>query len=159
FDTIYHEHFSYFSLLAAEAAFRRHRLQVFDVEELPTHGGSVRLYLAHLDAGRAPSPRVARLAARGHDAGLDSLAAYRGFAEAVKAAKRQLLGFLIGAREQGRRIVGYGAAAKGNTLLNYCGVRRDFIDYVVDRNPLKQGRYLPGTHIAIHAPERVAETR
>ena len=160
FDTIYHEHLSYISLLAASALFARHGLAVFDVEELPTHGGSLRVYLCHVEEDAHPtSPAVARLRAREESAGLASVDAYAGFAERVRATKRGLLEFLIGARREGKSIAGYGAAAKGNTLLNYCGIRTDFLDYTVDRSPHKQGRFLPGTHVPICAPERIAETR
>jgi hypothetical protein len=160
FDTIYHEHLFYFSLLSASALFARHGLALFDVEELPTHGGSLRVYLRHVgDDSHPATPAVAALRAREEAAGLGSLAAYAGFAERVREAKRGLLDFLIAARREGKSIVGYGAAAKGNTLLNYCGIRTDFLDYTVDRSPHKQGRFLPGTHVPVHAPERVGETR
>jgi hypothetical protein len=158
FDTIYHEHFSYFSLGASERVLAAHGLEIADVEELPTHGGSLRLSARH--CGRAtPSARVAELRAREAHAGLADLAGYRGFAERVAAAKRDLLRFLIEARAAGKHVVGYGAAAKGNTLLNSCGIRGDLIDYVVDVSPHKQGRYLPGSRIPIAPPARLAETR
>jgi SAM-dependent methyltransferase len=160
FDTIYHEHFCYFSLLSAQAAFARQGLAVHDVDELPTHGGSLRLYLRHAgEAGAAPSPAVLALLARERAAGLDTPAAYRTFEAQVRATKRKLLSTLIALKEQGRSIAGYGAPGKGNTLLNYCGLRADFLDYTVDRNPYKQGRFLPGTHVPIFAPEKLAETR
>jgi hypothetical protein len=160
FDTIYHEHFSYFSLLALEKVFAAHRLVIFDVEELATHGGSLRIYVAHVaDRSKRPSQRLQELCAAEREAGLDRLETYDGFAERVRETKRGLLAFLVEAKRQGKSIVGYGAAAKGNTLLNYCGIRTDFLDYVVDRSPHKQGRFLPGTHIPICAPERIAETR
>lgn len=160
FDTIYHEHFSYFSLRAAACVLGRHGLEVFDAEEIPTHGGSLRVHAAHSVAARtrvtaAPAGIVAREAA----AGLDRLATYAAFEGGMRAAKRALLGFLIDVLDRGQSVVGYGAPAKGNTLLNYCGIRRDLLDYTVDRNPHKQGRYLPGTHIPIQAPERIAETK
>lgn len=159
FDTIYHEHFSYLSLHAVDALFARHGLGLFDVEELPTHGGSLRIY-AQLATGRHPtSPRVAQLQATERQAGLLGRPAYAAFAERVTETKRALLALLIDAKRAGKRIAGYGAPAKGNTLLNYCGVRTDFLDYTVDRNPHKQGRFLPGTHIPIHAPERIFEDR
>ncbi len=160
FDTIYHEHFSYFSLLAVSKAFARHGLAVVDVEELPTHGGSLRVYVSRAD-GRSTtvSAQVTDLLRREREAGLATLAPYLSFAGQAEIAKRRLLSFLIQAKGEGKSIVGYGAPAKGNTLLNYCGVRSDFIDYVVDRNPLKQGRLLPGTRIPIHDPERIRETR
>ncbi|HEY8550535.1 MAG TPA: class I SAM-dependent methyltransferase, partial [Vicinamibacterales bacterium] len=160
FDTIYHEHFSYFSFRTARRAFRQANLEVFDVEELPTHGGSLRVYARHAGADGPPiASRVEELLERERAAGYDDLRFYGEFRARVEAVKRDLLAFLIDVRRQGRRVVGYGAAAKGNTLLNYCGVRGDFLDYVVDRNPHKQGRYLPGTHLPILAPEAIDETR
>ena len=160
FDTIYHEHFSYLSLLAVRTAFERHGLVVFDVEEVRTHGGSLRIHARHAaDATRPVSDRVRALDARERAAGLDTLAAYGAFDEQVKETKRALLSFLIEAKRTGKRIAGYGAAAKGNTLLNYCGIRADFLDYVVDRSPHKQGRFLPGTHLPILAPDQLAVTR
>ncbi len=164
FDTIYHEHYSYFSFLAVRKVFAAHGLDLFDVEELPTHGGSLRIYACHEGsrASRSSQPisaRVGDLLAREAAAGLDRIDAYGSFAARVERVKRGLLRFLIQAREDGKTVVGYGAPAKGNTLLNYCGVRTDFLDYTVDRSPHKQGRYLPGTRIPIHAPERIHETR
>jgi 2-polyprenyl-3-methyl-5-hydroxy-6-metoxy-1,4-benzoquinol methylase len=159
FDTIYHEHFSYFSLLTAERVFKAHGLRVFDVDELTTHGGSLRLYGCHLDDDRAESPGLARLRAWEADAGFGNLDHYLNFEEQVRETKRKLLSFLIEAKRGGKTIVGYGAPGKGNTLLNYCGIREDFIDYTVDRNPYKQGMFLPGTHIPICHPDRIAETR
>jgi SAM-dependent methyltransferase len=160
FDTIYHEHFSYFTLLAAERAFAAQGLRVFDVAELPAHGGSLRIFVcAATDAVRPRAPAVDRVLAEERAAGLASLAGYGGFEPRVRAAKRQLLEFLIGAKDAGRSVAAYGAAAKGNTLLNYCGVRGDFLDYVADASPHKQGRYLPGTRIPIVAPARIRETR
>ena len=158
FDTIYHEHFSYFSLLSAERAFAEHGLELVDVDELSTHGGSLRAYVRHAGAGPV-AESVGELRARELAAGLGDLDTYARFEERVREAKRDLLAFLISEKRAGRSIVAYGAAAKGNTLLNYCGIRSDFVDYVVDRSPHKQGRYLPGTRLAIHGPERVAETR
>lgn len=159
FDTIYHEHFCYFSLLSVEAVFRRQELELFDVERLPTHGGSLRIFAQHAGGSHDASGRVEALREEERVNGLDRLEAYSGFAERVRETKRALLDFLISAKRAGKCIAGYGAAAKGNTLLNYCGVRTDFIDYVVDRSPQKQGRFLPGTHIPVLAPEHVAETR
>ncbi len=160
FDTIYHEHFSYFSFFTVQQVFARHGLSLFDVEELATHGGSLRIFARHAqEAGAAPSASATDLLARERAAGLDRLDSYRAFGEQVKQTKRHLLEFLIGAKQAGKRVVGYGAAAKGNTLLNYCGIRVDFIDYVVDRSPHKQGCYLPGVHIPVLGPERIAETR
>jgi 2-polyprenyl-3-methyl-5-hydroxy-6-metoxy-1,4-benzoquinol methylase len=160
FDTIYHEHFSYFSLSTAQTIFAAHGLTVFDVESLPTHGGSIRLYFCHAeDHARAISPAVQALLKREAAAGLNSLDTYTAFAERVKATKRKLLEFLITAKESGKTVAGYGAPGKGNTLLNYCGIRSDFIEYTVDRNPYKQGKFLPGTHIAIHHPDQLQRTR
>ena len=160
FDTIYHEHFSYFSLLTAEKIFAAHGLTVFDVEELPTHGGSLRLYLRHTEE-ETPSvtARVGRLRVLEQERELDQLSGYRSFAAQVEKTKRDLLRFLIDAKEQGKSIAGYGAPGKGNTLLNYCGIRTDLLEYTVDRNPHKWGMFLPGTHIPVYAPERIAETQ
>jgi SAM-dependent methyltransferase len=160
FDTIYHEHFSYFSFLAAEAVLARHALRVFDVEELPTHGGSLRLHVAHAgNDARAELPAVRALRTSEHAAGYSTLAPYEGFRSRVEGVKRRLLEFLIRARDEGRQVAGYGAPAKGNTLLNYCGIRTDLLAFTVDRNPHKQGRFLPGTHIPIYSPAHIAETR
>ena len=159
FDTIYHEHYTYFSFLTAEHAFAAHALRCFDVEELPTHGGSLRLHLCHAEAGHQTTAAVSALAARDREAGLDRLETYAAFAERVRECKRALLSFLIDAKRRGRTVVGYGAPGKGNTLLNYCGIGTDLLDYTVDRNPGKQGKFLPGSRIPIHAPERIAETR
>src|SRR5262245_7822077 len=160
FDTIYHEHFSYFSFLTAERIFAAHGLTLFDVEELPTHGGSLRIYARHADDASKPVTDAAlKLRARELSAGLERLETYVSFTEQVHETKRRLLEFLIGARRRGKRIAGYGAPGKGNTLLNYCGIRTDFLEYTVDRNPYKHGRFLPGTHIPIFPPERIRETR
>jgi hypothetical protein len=160
FDTIYHEHFSYFSFHAAARVLLDHGLAVFDVDELPTHGGSLRVYARHEgEHSRAPTERVRALEGRERAEGLLGLEYYDRFAERVRETKRKLLEFLIRARRDGKRIAGYGAPGKGNTLLNYCGVRTDFLDYTVDRNPYKQGKYLPGTRIPIHPPERIFETK
>lgn len=160
FDTIYHEHFSYFSLHALARVFARHGLTIFDVEELPTHGGSLRIYAARAaDASKVISRRVGELLSRERQRSLTLLDPYLSFAAEIAATKRALLQFLIQAKSEGKSIVGYGAPAKGNTLLNYCGIRRDFIDYVVDLNPYKQGRFLPGSHIPIYHPDRIRETR
>ncbi len=159
FDTIYHEHFSYFSLLTAQRIFAAAGLTIFDVEELSTHGGSLRIYARHSEEGSEPGDRVMHLLSTEREYGLDRLETYARFAEQVRQTKRALLAFLIRARDENKRVVGYGAPAKGNTLLNYCGVRTDFIDYTVDRSPHKQGLFLPGTHIPIHAPDRIRETK
>ena len=160
FDTIYHEHFSYFSLLTAERLFAAHGLTLFDVEEVPTHGGSLRVYACHADdATRSVDERVTELRARERTAGFDRLERYASFTRQVHETKRRLLEFLIAAKRAGKSIAGYGAPGKGNTLLNYCGIRTDFIEYTVDRNPYKHGRFLPGTHIPIFPPERIFETR
>ena len=160
FDTIYHEHFSYFSLIAVENIFSAHGLRIFDVEEVPTHGGSLRIFAAHDDdAIRQPTQRLLALRKRELDAGLNTMKAYGAFAEQVKETKRKILDFLIQAKRDGKTVVGYGAPGKGNTLLNYCGVRSDFIDFTVDRNPYKHGKFLPGTHIPIFPPEKIKETQ
>jgi SAM-dependent methyltransferase len=160
FDTIYHEHYSYFSFTAVRRVFSAHGLTLFDVEELPTHGGSLRIYARHdRDDAKPVGDRVQDLLAREEAAGLASIDAYRSFTERVERVKRGLLRFLIQAKEEGKTVAAYGAPAKGNTLLNYCGIRTDFLDYTVDRSPHKQGRYLPGTRIPIHAPDRLRETR
>ncbi len=160
FDTIYHEHFSYFSFLTAKEILGAYGLVLFDVEELPTHGGSLRIFGRHSDDDSKPvTSRVTELSAREEAIGLKRLESYSSFAEKVKKTKRQLLECLIGAKQARKSIAGYGAPGKGNTLLNYCGVGTDFIDYTVDRNPFKHGRFTPGTHIPIYAPERIFQTR
>lgn len=160
FDTIYHEHFSYFSFSTVEKVFARQGLKLFDVEKLPTHGGSLRIYGAHAeDKTKATSGGMAQLLDEEARFGMADLRSYLGFTERVQRTKRKLLEFLIDAKAAGKTIVGYGAPAKGNTLLNYCGVRTDFIDYTVDRSPHKQGKFLPGTHIPIFDPERIRHTR
>ncbi len=160
FDTIYHEHFSYFSFLVAARLFAKHGLTIFDVEEISTHGGSLRIFAKHASNSALPvGERVSALRQREQAAGLDRADTYRAFAEKVKATKRSLLRFLIDAREAGKHVVGYGAPAKGNTLLNYCGVRTDLLEYTVDRSPHKQGHFLPGTHIPVYAPDKIRETR
>jgi SAM-dependent methyltransferase len=160
FDTIYHEHFSYFSFTTARRVLAAHGLVVFDVEELPTHGGSLRIYARHAaDESRPVTPRVDELLERETRAGFGDLAAYRGFQARVNGAKRDLLQFLITAKNEGKSVVGYGAPAKGNTLLNFCGVRSDLLEYTVDMSAYKQGRFLPGTHIPVYAPDRLRETK
>jgi hypothetical protein len=158
FDTIYHEHFSYFSLVAAERIFAAHGLRIFDVDELWTHGGSLRIYACHAANERlGESAALTALRAREVEAGYADIATYSVFEERARETKRKLLEYLIDAKRAGKTVVGYGAPGKGNTLLNYCGIRTDFIDFTVDRNPYKQGRFLPGTHIPVHAPEKIAE--
>ncbi len=160
FDTIYHEHFSYLSLYTVEQVFRRHEMALFDVEEIPTHGGSLRIFVRYAaDRTHASSPRVEALIAREERAGLRSLATYAAFPARIEQVKLDLLEFLLQARRAGKVVAGYGAPAKGNTLLNYCGIRTDLLAYTVDRSPQKQGLFLPGTHIPIHAPEELARTR
>jgi hypothetical protein len=158
YDTIYHEHYSYFSLTTIRKVFAAHGLDVVDVEELPSHGGSLRVYGAQAEAAREPSAAVAELLEREKAEGLLDPDRYRRFAEDVVESKRALLELLIDLKREGKQVVGYGAPGKGNTLLNYCGIRTDFIDYTVDRNPYKHGRFTPGTHIPIFPPERIAET-
>jgi SAM-dependent methyltransferase len=159
FDTIYHEHFSYFSVLTAGQLLAAHGLRLVDVEELPTHGGSLRLHVRHESEGAPVAAAVGRLAVEERTAGLDSIDAYRRFADGVREIRRELVDFLATARAEGRQVAGYGAPAKATTLLNYCEVGPESIEYTVDRNPRKQGRLLPGTGIPIHPPERLAETR
>ncbi|MEO1428209.1 MAG: class I SAM-dependent methyltransferase [Cyanobacteria bacterium J06633_8] len=160
FDTIYHEHFSYFSFLTVEKVFLNHGLTIFDVEELPTHGGSLRIYARHLENTFQPiTEKVLELRNREKAAGFTDLQTYFSFGEQVKETKYKLLNFLIQAKNEGKTIVGYGAPGKGNTLLNYCGIRTDFLDYTVDRSPHKQGLYLPGTHIPIFHPDIIQETK
>jgi SAM-dependent methyltransferase len=160
FDTIYHEHFSYFSFLTAEDILARQGLIVFDVEEIPTHGGSLRVYARHVeDDSRIPQARVSDLRKREIVDGLRQLDTYAAFGQKVREAKRSLLKFLVDAKNAAKSVVGYGAPAKGNTLLNYCGVGRDFLDYTVDLSPHKQGHFLPGTHIPIHHPDMIRKTR
>jgi hypothetical protein len=160
FDTIYHEHFSYFSLLSVEKLISAHGLMLFDVEELPTHGGSLRIYVCHAeDRTKDLSPRVLSVRADEEAAGLAKLESYSSFAERAKDAKCALLEFLIRARRDGKHVAGYGAPGKGNTLLNYCGIRSDLLAYTVDRNPYKQGKFLPGSKIPIFGPEHIRETK
>lgn len=160
FDTIYHEHFSYLSFTTVQRIFAHHGMTLFDVEEIGTHGGSLRIFARHADdASRPVTTAVTAMNAKEQAAGHFSLDYYSGFDERVKETKRQILSFLISAKRQGKQIVGYGAPGKGNTLLNYCGIRTDFIDYTVDRSPVKQGNYLPGTRIPICHPDRIKQSR
>jgi hypothetical protein len=160
FDTIYHEHFSYLSFSTVETIFAKHGLTLFDVNEIDTHGGSIRIYAKHADDSTKPiEPRVDAMKRREALAGHGRLAYYQSFGERVKETKRKLLEFLIEAKRAGKSVAGYGAPGKGNTLLNYCGVRTDFLDYTVDRSPHKYGNFLPGTRIPIHHPDKIRETK
>jgi hypothetical protein len=158
FDTIYHEHFSYLSLLSVEQIFARHGLQIFDVDELPTHGGSLRIY-ARLAGNEPATDNINALRRSEAGAGLSKLETYAAFGANVEQAKRGLLEFLMAAKHDGKRVAAYGAPAKGNTLLNYCGVGQEFIEFTVDRNPAKQNRFLPGTHIPVYAPEKLSDAK
>jgi hypothetical protein len=160
FDTIYHEHFSYLSFTTVRGLFARHGITLFDVQDLPTHGGSIRIYGRHANDDTKPElESVHRVLKREKDFGHFDLAYYDRFSERVKESKRKILEFLINARRAGKTIVAYGAPGKGNTLLNYCGIRTDFIDYTVDRSPHKQGNFLPGSRIPILDPSMIEETR
>jgi SAM-dependent methyltransferase len=160
FDTIYHEHFSYFSFTTASRVFAEHGLRLYDVEELPTHGGSLRIYGAHAeDTSHAETERARELIRRERADGFDDVATYLAYANRVREEKRRILSFLIELKDQDLAIAGYGAPAKGNTLLNFCGIGTDIIDYTVDLNPEKQGHLLPGSHIPIRAPETLRETK
>jgi SAM-dependent methyltransferase len=159
-DTIYHEHYSYYSLFSVQAIFSAHELMIFDVEELPSHGGSLRIYACHKEDGSKPvGQRVIQLRDTEETNGYNSLEVYRAFAEKAKETKCKILEFLITAKREEKSVAGYGAPGKGNTLLNYCGIRSDFIDYTVDRNPNKQGKFLPGTHIPIFTVDKIRQTR
>ena len=159
YDTIYHEHFSYLSLLTASRVLRTAGLEVVDVDELSTHGGSLRVHARPAEAAGEPSPRVKAVLDQEETAGLHTVAGHDGFARDVMKIKSDLLSFLIAAATDGKSVAGYGAPGKGNTLLNHCGIRSDLLEYTVDRSPVKQGQFLPGTHIPIHPPERLAQTR
>jgi hypothetical protein len=160
FDTIYHEHFSYFSFLTVRKVFAEHGLRVFDVNEIPTHGGSLRIYACHAENKDRPSEaNVETLMNKETAAGYDNLTLYESFDDKVKKTKRDILEFMIDIKRKGHSVAGYGAPAKGNTLLNYCGIRTDFLDYTVDRSPHKQNHYLPGTRIPIYHPDRIKETK
>ena len=159
YDTIYHEHFSYLSFHATRRVLGDQGLEVFDVEELPSHGGSLRVYAQHRGGPQATTDAVSRLETHEREMGFEGMEVYLGFTEAVQRSKRDTLRFLLDARDQGKRVVAYGAPGKGNTLLNYCGIRTDLIEFAVDRNPYKHGRFTPGTHIPIHSPEALDEAR
>ena len=159
YDTIYHEHYQYLSLLTASRALATGGLVVVDVDELSTHGGSLRVHARPADSAGEPSPNVKAVLAAEEDAGLHTLDGHAGFAEAVFGIKRDVLTFLLTARAEGKTVVGYGAPGKGNTLLNHCGIRSDLMSYTVDRSPHKQRKFLPGTHIPIHHPDRIAQDR
>ena len=160
FDTIYHEHFSYFSFTVANKIFDRHGLKIFDVDELPTQGGSLRIYARHTeDDSKGIGDNVAALLKREAAGGFENLEIYLTFSQKVQSTKRSILDFMVRTQNEGKTIVGYGAPAKGNTLLNYCGIRTDFMAYTVDRSPHKQGYFLPGTHIPIYHPDKIKETR
>jgi hypothetical protein len=160
FDTIYHEHYSYFSLISATGILSAHGMTVFDVEELPTHGGSLRIHACHAaDPAHAATERVVAMRRLEESVGLNRLDYYASFDGRVRETRRRLLEFLDGARRAGKRVAGYGAPGKGNTLLNYCGIGADLLEYTVDRNPYKQGKLLPGSRIPVFSPERIDETR
>lgn len=160
FDTIYHEHFSYLSLYTVEQVFNKYKLKIFDVEQIQTHGGSLRIFCCHEgDNTQEISPRVNEIKQLELNSGLDQLDTYLNFTDNVQQTKQSLLDFIIKAKGQNKAIVGYGAPAKGNTLLNYCNIKTDFIDYTVDRSPHKQGKFLPGTHIPVYPVERINETK
>ena len=159
FDTIYHEHFSYFSLVTIDRLAGKHGLKVFDVEHLSTHGGSLRVYLCRADAAHAISPSVTALLAHEREIGFEDIRSYARFSARVHRTKRQLLSFLIQCKEEGAKLCGYGAPGKGNTLLNYCGIGTDFLDFTVDRNPYKHGRYTPGMHIPIYPVSAIEEAK
>lgn len=160
FDTIYHEHFSYFSFLTVNKVFAFHGLTIFDVERIPAHGGSLRIYARHAeDPSKRITGNLRKLYAEEMDKGYDTLKPYSGFSEKVTAKKKEILDFLTRAKKANRKVAGYGAPAKGNTLLNYCGIKSDIISYTVDRSPYKQGKYLPGSRIPIKSPEEIRATK
>jgi len=160
FDTIYHEHFSYLSLIAVKAIFEQHGLTIFDVEEIPTHGGSMRIFAKHSnDEKHAILPAVDELLQKERKRGMQSIAYYEGFQQRVNEVKNQFLRFLLDAKKEGKKVAAYGAAAKGNTLLNYCGIKTDLIDFVVDANPNKQNKFLPGSHIPVVNEETLKRER
>jgi len=159
FDTVYHEHFSYLSLMTTMSVFKVHGLQIYDVEELATHGGSLRIYATHIENTISIAPQVKTVLQKEISANLDKLEGYKGFQEKANRIKYDFLNFLLHAKSQNKKVIGYGAAAKGNTLLNYCGVKNDLIDFVVDKAPLKVGKYLPGSHIPIVMEENIKELK
>jgi hypothetical protein len=160
FDTIYHEHYSYFSFTTISKIFEKQGLMIFDVEELPTHGGSLRIYIKHVeDKTRKTSQRAKDLFQREEEYGITKIETYKDFEEKVKQTKRNSIQLLIELKNKGKTIAGYGAAGKGNTFLNYTGIKTDFIDYVVDRNPYKQNKYLPGSRIPVYPTNKIAETK
>ena len=159
FDTIYHEHFSYFSLECVLAIFAAHGLTIFDVQEVPTHGGSLRVYAARTASGRVPSDACSMVLSAERAAGLDRYAGYADFGQRVQSAKQSFRAFLQDSAAQGKRVAGYGAPAKATTLLNYCGVKSDLVSYTVDKNPHKQSKMIPGVRIPIFAPEKIFETK
>ena len=159
FDTVYHEHFSYLSLMTTMSVFKAHGLQIYDVEELTTHGGSLRIYATHIENIISITPQIKTVLQKEISANLDTLEGYKGFQEKANRIKYDFLNFLLHAKSQNKKVIGYGAAAKGNTLLNYCGVKNDLIDFVVDKAPLKVGKYLPGSHIPIVMEENIKELK
>jgi hypothetical protein len=159
FDTVYHEHFSYLSLTTTMSVFKAHGLQIYDVEELVTHGGSLRIYASHSENSLSVMPNVATVLQKESSANLDKLEGYKGFQKKANRIKYDFLNFLLHAKAQNKKVIGYGAAAKGNTLLNYCGIKNDLIDFVVDKAPLKVGKYLPGSHIPIVMEENIKEMK
>ena len=159
FDQIYHEHYCYFSLIAVEKVFAHHGVTIFDIEEQPTHGGSLRIFGRHTEESPAETERMTAFRNRELEAGLDKMETYASFAEQVRETKRGALEFLINAAREGKQVVGYGAPGKGNTFLNFCGIKSDMIAYTVDRNPYKQGRYLPGSRIPIYHTDKIEETK
>jgi hypothetical protein len=155
FDTIYHEHFSYYSFYTVSKIFEAHGLEIFDVDEIPTHGGSLRIYVQHEKGPQSVSSNVEALLAKEKSKGMQTMDYYKGFQEKVDGIKISLLKFLVEQKEAGRTVAGYGAAAKGNTLLNFCGVRGDLVSFVADASDFKQGRYLPGSHIPIVSEDAI----
>lgn len=159
FDTIYHEHFSYLSLIAVRAIFEKQGLKIYDVEELTTHGGSLRIFATHIENDIEITTNVERIVEKEKSANMDKLAGYEGFEQKVRKIKLDLLDFLLKAKKEGKKVAAYGAAAKGNTLLNYCGVKSDLIGFVVDASPHKQGKFMPASHIPVVAEEKIRETK